>query len=255
MPYILKSAMLQSGRRAFLLALAAMMLGACGPSPLDENKRLSAELEKTKKELEELRTGKPADQLMRDANESFAKGDYSKAKLTCERLIANSPESPVARDAAALLSKIQEKLTQAPTTPELDLTINELWTQRSEDNRYRAKQRLDAKLMRVTGSVEDISERSCSITGARSPIGPVNLTVNLSDSYAIKIQAGLVFVERGTQVSAQGRFSFDKMSLSDAVFVDRSTGRILLSDDLKELSRAGDPTLRPAVKKSAEKPE
>jgi hypothetical protein len=117
------------------------------------------------------------------------------------------------------------KSPEESTTPVLDLTIDELWTQRFEDSRFRAKQRLDGKTIRLTATVERVDEQSISLTGRTARVGSINVLAKLNPAYARRIHEQLANVERGQEVTMQGSFQFDKMWLEDATFVERSSGK------------------------------
>lgn len=120
---------------------------------------------------------------------------------------------------------------------DLDLSIAELWSQRFEDTPFRAKQRLDQKLIRVTALVESVSDRNVTLSGTGTRFGSVNLLIQLDDAYIKQILDGLASLQKGAQVTVQGRFLFEKMWLDSAVFVDRKTGKLLLSKDLVDMPR------------------
>jgi acylphosphatase len=126
----------------------------------------------------------------------------------------------------------QETDSGSPAQADLDLSIAELWSQRFQEIQYRAKQRLDKKLIRVTGFVENVSDRSVTIFGTGTRFGSVSLVAQLEESYIRQIETGLVSLKKGATVTVQGRFLFDKMWLENAVFVDRGTGKRLVSEDL-----------------------
>jgi hypothetical protein len=121
---------------------------------------------------------------------------------------------------------------RADTTADLDLSLTELWTQRFEDNQFRAKQRLDQKQIRVTGMIQAVSERSVTLfdTGAR--LGAISLDAQIDGSFLRQNMDGLASLQKGAKVTLQGRFLFDKMRLENAVFVERASGKLLSSKDL-----------------------
>ena len=118
---------------------------------------------------------------------------------------------------------------------DLDLTLKELWSQRFEEIQFRAKQRLDQKQVRVTGQVDSVSERSVTLFTTGTSFGLVTLAAQFDESYVNQVREGLASLQKGTPLTVQGRFLFDKMSIDGAVFVDRSTGRQLDSHDLTRL--------------------
>lgn len=124
------------------------------------------------------------------------------------------------------------KSTAPAEEADLDLSISELWTQRFGDTHFRAKQRLDQKQVRVTGMVESVTDRTVTLFGTGTRVGSVSLLVQLDEPYLKDIGEGLLELEKGALVTVQGRFVFDKMWLQDAGFVDRKTGKRLLSKEL-----------------------
>lgn len=134
--------------------------------------------------------------------------------------------------------KTEEKGGGAVGPPDLALTVLDLWSQRFEDvYEYRSRSRLSGKSLRVTGGAEVLSGGdSISMTGESKRFGPVQMGAHLSPGYAQRIQAGLAALERGTVVTVQGKFNYERMILVDAMFVDQTGGRILYSDDLLSLS-------------------
>jgi hypothetical protein len=133
---------------------------------------------------------------------------------------------------------------------DLDLTLKELWSQRFEDNQFRAKQRLDQKQVRVTGQLESVSDRSVTLFDTRTTFGSVTLLAQFDDAYIKEISEGLASLQKGMQLTVQGRFLFDKMSIDGAIFVDRATGKQLDSRDLarmepnSEQSAKNDPSIK-----------
>ena len=124
-------------------------------------------------------------------------------------------------------------------TPDFDLTMAELWTQRFEDSDTRARKRLADKLVRVTGRIESVRDDKVSITGTSRSAGSVRMSARLNSAYANRVEVGLASLEKGAAVTVQGRLDFDRMALNDAQFVDRTTGKALLSEDLAALSIDG----------------
>jgi hypothetical protein len=122
---------------------------------------------------------------------------------------------------------------------DLDLSIAELWTQRFEDNQFRAKQRLDRKQIRVTGMIESVFERSVTIFGTGTRFGSVSILVQLDENYAGQIAEGLAALQKGATITVQGRFVYDKMWLQDAAIVERQTGKRLSSKDLVGMAGEG----------------
>ena len=126
-----------------------------------------------------------------------------------------------------------------PGKADLVLDINELWSQRFEDNEFRAKQRLSGKTIRVTGLVEGVNGHTISVFGAGKVSRSVRLSVSLESTHATKMQEGLASLETGAPVTVQGKFAFDRMGLDDSLFVDKATGRTLSADEVLALAQAG----------------
>jgi hypothetical protein len=147
--------------------------------------------------------------------------------------------------ARSTVSAPQEVEASLLSNVDLDLTIVELWSQRFEDNQFRAKQRLEQKQIRVTGLVESVSERSVTIYGSGTRFGSVSLVAQLDEAYIKQIAEGLASLRKGVSVTVQGRFLFDKMWLDSATFVDRVTGKRLASKDLAGVSAPEEPVPRP----------
>lgn len=168
--------------------------------------------------------------------------------ISCDR---ESAELTALREENERLKKAIEETRGTSATPtgegaetlpasDLDLSLAELWSQRFEDNQFRARQRLDQKQMRLTGLVESVSERSVTIFGSGTRFGSVSVLVQLDDAYIKQIVEGLGALQKGAPVTVQGRFLFDKMWLESAVFVDRGTGKRLVSKDLISIAGAED---------------
>jgi hypothetical protein len=140
--------------------------------------------------------------------------------------------------------KAEEKGGASVGEPDLAATIVDLWGQRFDDiNEFRARSRLSGKTIRVTGAAEVQSADSIALTGESKRFGVVRMTVNLSPGYATRIDKGLAALERGTLVTVQGKFSYERNILTEATFVEPAGGRILYTDDLLALS-AGVPIIR-----------
>ncbi len=120
---------------------------------------------------------------------------------------------------------------------DLDLSIADLWAQRFEDNQFRSKMRLDQKQIRVTGIVESVSERSVVIFGTGTRIGSVSLMAQLDEAYVTQVREGLAALQKGREITLQGRFVFEKMGLQDAAIIDRQTGWRLTSKDLANVHK------------------
>jgi len=132
--------------------------------------------------------------------------------------------------------KTQEKEGVSPGKPDLNVTLVDLWSQRFDDNEFRARQRLSGKLIRLTGAVDGVAADSISIAGESKRFGGVHMTVNLAAGYALRIRDGLAALERRSVVTVQGKFNYERMILTEAVFVDQAGGRTLYADDLLALS-------------------
>lgn len=133
--------------------------------------------------------------------------------------------------------KAEEKGGAAVGTPDLAATIIDLWSQRFDDiNEFRSRSRLSGKTIRVTGAVEVQSADSILVIGESKRFGSVHMGVHLVPGYALRIRDGLAALERGTVVTVQGKFSYERMILTEAMFVEQAGGRTLYSDDLLALS-------------------
>lgn len=130
----------------------------------------------------------------------------------------------------------EEKKGVPPGTPDLKVTLVDLWSQRFDDNEFRARQRLSNKLIRLTAAVDGVSADAVNLAGESKRFGNVRMNVHLADGYALRIRDGLAALERGTVVTVQGKFNYERMILTEASFVDQAGGRILYSDDLLALS-------------------
>jgi hypothetical protein len=128
--------------------------------------------------------------------------------------------------------KVEEKEGPLVGVPDLAATIVDLWSQRFDDNEFRARQRLSGKTIRLTGAVDAVSADAIGVAGESKRFGGVRMTVNLSSGYALRISQGLAALERGAVVTVQGKFNYERMILTDAMFVDPVSGRTLYSDDL-----------------------
>lgn len=126
-----------------------------------------------------------------------------------------------------------------PGKPDMILGINELWTQRFEDNEFRAKQRLTDKIIRVTGLVDGVSGGTISLFGAGKSGRSVRMGVRLDPAYADRIQGGLASLEKGSSVTVQGKFAFERMGLEESTFVDKATGKTLSPEEMLALAQAG----------------
>ena len=144
--------------------------------------------------------------------------------------------------------------------PDLTLTIVDLWSQRFDDNGFRARQRLANKTIRITGSVQGVAAESFGLAGVSKRFGNVRLGVNLVSGYAVRIRDGIAALDQGTVVTVQGKFIYERMALSDALFVDGTTGQVLYSDDLLSLAagapkRASSPSAPPAATSAPASPK
>lgn len=120
----------------------------------------------------------------------------------------------------------------------LDLSIAELWSERFEDNQFRSRHRLDQKQIRVTGLVDKVSERGVSIFADGTRFGSVTLLAQLDEEYVRQAEEGLAALRKGTEITVQGRFIYDKMGLQEAAIVSRKTGWRLTAKDLAEVPGA-----------------
>ena len=136
-----------------------------------------------------------------------------------------------------------------PGNADLILEINELWSQRFEDNEFRAKQRLSGKTIRVTGLVDGVNGQTISMFGAGKVSRSVRMSANLESTQAAKIQEGLASLEKGATVTVQGKFAFDRMGLDDSLIVDKETGHKLSADEILLLAQAGVSKTPPPDKK------
>jgi hypothetical protein len=128
--------------------------------------------------------------------------------------------------------------------PDLDVTIDELWAQRFDDNEFRSRQRLAGKTIRVAGLVDSVSDDSILLLGTTERFGNVRMKVNLNSTYLGRTRAGIASLEGGLPVTVQGTFLYDRTWLTDAVVVDRNTGQTLSSSEILSLisrARAGAP--------------
>lgn len=155
--------------------------------------------------------------------------------------------------------KAEEKAGLVLGEPDLASTIVDIWSQRFDDNEFRSRQRLSDKIIRVTGAVDGVAADSISLAGASKRFGNVRMGVHLASGYALRIRDGLSALERGSTVTVQGRFNYERMILSEAMFVEQVSGRALYSDDLLALSSgitlSGAPRARPAPATPAPAPQ
>lgn len=136
--------------------------------------------------------------------------------------------------------KAEEKGGASVGEPDLAATIVDLWSQRFDDNEFRSRQRLSGKTIRLTGAVDAVAADQVGLAGVSKRFGNVHVGVNLASGYALRIRDGLAALERGTTVTVQGKFNYERMILTESTFVDQVSGRTLYSDDLLALS-AGTP--------------
>ena len=136
-----------------------------------------------------------------------------------------------------------------PGKADLILDISELWSQRFEDNEFRAKQRLSGKTIRVTGLVDGVNGQTISMFGVGKVSRSVRMSANLESTHAAKIQEGLASLEKGATVTVQGKFAFDRMGLDDSTFADKETGRTLTPAEILTLAQAGVSKTAPPDKK------
>lgn len=143
---------------------------------------------------------------------------------------------------ANLRRKVSGEKESEPTTgkPDMILGMNELWSQRFEGNEIRAKQVLADKLLRVTGVLDAVSDRSISIYGLGKARN-VRVIVNFEKGYASRIQEGLAVLEQGATITVQGRFAYNRMELNDATIVDKYTGALVTAEQLQTVGLGGTP--------------
>ncbi len=131
----------------------------------------------------------------------------------------------------------EEEPKASSSQPDMVLEINDLWTQRFEDNEFRARQRLSGKILRVTGLLDTITGESMFLYGV-GKTRDVRMTASLERVYSSKIQAGLATLEKGVTLTVQGKFVYDRVELSDALIVDKATGSVFSVDQIRAI---GDP--------------
>ena len=120
----------------------------------------------------------------------------------------------------------------------LELSLKELWSQRfDEENKFGAKRNLQQRILRITGNVDTVRDRSLALFGNTTRFGRMKMEVQLEESYASSVQDGLAALQRGMLVTVQGKFVYESMWLTEAVFVDAS-GKQLSSSDLAALAEA-----------------
>ena len=122
--------------------------------------------------------------------------------------------------------------------PDQILGINELWTQRFEDNEFRARQRLTDKTLRVTGILDGISGGNLVLYGVGKSRN-VQISVNLERGYANRIQDGLATLEKGVTITVQGKLMYERMELNEATVVDKTTGVVLMSEQIQAFGQIG----------------
>lgn len=132
------------------------------------------------------------------------------------------------------LGEVNTPVTAKETN--LDVTLKDLWKQRFEDNQFRAKQRLDRKEIRVTGTIDSITGRSVTLIDTSARLGAISLLAQLDDDFLKQNFETLASLQKGLELTVQGRFLFDKMWLENAIFVDRKTGKPLTNKDLTNLT-------------------
>lgn len=122
--------------------------------------------------------------------------------------------------------------------PDHILGINELWSQRFEDNEFRSRQRLTDKVVRVTGILDNLSAEGLSIYGVGKSRN-AQLSVILEKNFAAKIPDGLAALEKGITITVQGKFKYDRMELHEAAIVDKATGMPMSSEQLQAFGQVG----------------
>ena len=139
------------------------------------------------------------------------------------------------------LAKLQQGAKEpgaAMGKPDLTLALNELWTQRFDDNGFRARQRLADKVMRVTGTLDEVASERISLHEPGQTQN-VRMTVNLEKQYAARVQQGLGALEKGATLTVQGKFSYDRMELSDATILDKTSGAPMTTEQLQAFVQRG----------------
>lgn len=122
--------------------------------------------------------------------------------------------------------------TATPGKPDGIFEIEDLWSQRFEDNSFRTRQRLADKTLRVTGQLDGVTSESVSISGLGKSRN-AEVRANLDKSYAAHIQSGLGALENGVTITVQGKFIYDRMELNEAKIVDKATGTPLMTEQLE----------------------
>jgi hypothetical protein len=148
------------------------------------------------------------------------------------------------------IESLRKKLGEAnnPTAAKdanLDLSLRELGTQRFDDNKFRAKQRLDRKEIRVTGKLDVIRDRSILLFDNTAGLNPLTVQVQLDDDFLKQSAETMGALQPGMELTAQGRFLFDKMWLENAALVDRKTGKPLTIKDVANLPGAEEKPAEP----------
>lgn len=145
-----------------------------------------------------------------------------------------------------------KKPETASGKPDMILTFNELYSQRFDDNEFRARQRLSGKTLRVTGIADGVSGESLTIYGVGKSRN-VRMTVNLEKSHAAKIQDGLAALEKGVTLTVQGKFGFDRMELLEASIVDNASGNPMTTEQLQALGQVAPGGVPPSTPLPPEK--
>jgi hypothetical protein len=152
-----------------------------------------------------------------------SEADYQKLLEENEELKAE-----IAKLTAANATKGGADGTVPAQGADVDVNIDELWAERFDDNEFRSRQRLADKVIRVTGKVDSLSENSLTLLGTATRFGNIRMRVNLKKDYAAHVGTELASLEVGSVVTVQGTFQFDRIWLTDAVFVDERSGEVLL---------------------------
>jgi hypothetical protein len=146
-------------------------------------------------------------------------------------------------------SSSKESRTPADT-PDLILSMSELWEKRFDDSDFRAKNLLADKTMRISGKVESVTDDAVSIYSASKRFGTIRMGIKLMPGYAVRVRTGLALLEKGATVTVQGKFVYDSMGIDDAVFVNPESGKTLYSDNLAVTQGGGTPSSAPPLTNS-----
>ena len=164
--------------------------------------------------------------------------------IACERVPADyeqlrAENERLKREVERLTHPFERLDRGSPDLTEVvELSLKELWSQRFEETKLRAKMNLDQKILRVTGNVETVRDRSLALYGNTTRFGRMKMEVQLEDGYAGQVQDGLAALHRGIPVTVQGKFVYESMWLTEATFVESASGKPLSSSDLAALAES-----------------